>query len=91
MLDEEEFRQVFSVLRTKLDWPIAAPRIAAEYERITGVCEAVPVAIFHHRISIYGHYCQYCGKPLRTPQARLCGACMKPVRKHWFEWLLPSS
>jgi hypothetical protein len=81
MLDDEEYRQVTSLfyrgqerdLRKKF-----APMVA-EYARITGLNATNPNAIFHHRISIYGPPCSFCGKPLRTPQAKLCGYCMKPV------------
>lgn len=31
--------------------------------------------IRHHRISSYGDPCPNCGKPFRTPQAKLCAVC----------------
>lgn len=49
------------------------------YERMTGVYESNHNAIMHHRISLYGEPCKYCGKPLRTPQAAFCAACGKTV------------
>ena len=45
------------------------------YERITGYRETNPLAIWHHRASIYGPPCSSCGTPLRTPEASLCVAC----------------
>ena len=45
------------------------------YEEITGVAEQNFNAIFHHQASLYGPPCGQCGKPLRTPQARLCAMC----------------
>src|SRR5580658_6840817 len=80
MLDDDEYRRVVSLrpaatgnLRTRFK------SMLAEYERITGLGETNPNAIFHHRLSDYGPPCRHCGKPLRTPQAKLCGSCMMPV------------
>jgi len=49
--------------------------LTAGYEMFTGAEETNPNAIWHHRASLYGPPCPDCGKPLRTPQARLCAAC----------------
>lgn len=49
------------------------------YERMTGVRESDYDEILKHRISLYGPPCKRCHKPLRTPTARFCGACMNPV------------
>ena len=82
MLDQEEWRRV----RPQIDkgtGPELRDRIfgafLAEYERITGYHETNPNAIWHHQLSFYGPPCAKCGKPLRTPRAKLCGACMHPV------------
>lgn len=83
MLDEEEFAQldwtkIFErepALRKRLDFALN------EYNRITGYHETNPNAIYHHRLSLYGPPCRVCGKPLRTPEAKLCGACMAPVER----------
>ena len=45
------------------------------YERLTGYRETNPLALWHHRASLYGPPCSNCGKPLRTPPAKLCAAC----------------
>jgi hypothetical protein len=53
--------------------------VCAQYECITGVNESDHNEILNHRISLYGPPCKRCNKPLRTPKARICGACMCPI------------
>lgn len=82
MLDDEEFKRVSSLLNSgtkggKTDRMFGP--LLREYERITGVHEVNRNAIYHHVLSMYGPPCAFCGKPLRTPRAKVCGFCMKPV------------
>src|SRR5229473_4861035 len=82
MLDEAEFRMVTSKRGTDVKSGPAGgltDPVLGEYERITGYRETNPAAIWHHRLELYGPPCKSCGKPLRTPRAKLCGSCMTPV------------
>ena len=54
--------------------------VSAEYERLTGIHISDPWHVFRHVQAGFGPPCTHCGKPLRTARARLCGACMAPVR-----------
>lgn len=54
-------------------------RLIETHARLTGHMEINPIAIWHHRLSIYGSPCRACGKLLRTPQARFCAACGVPA------------
>jgi hypothetical protein len=84
MLDDEEFERVSSLRKTG-SWgdhreSMFGP-VLREYERITGFRETNPNAIYHHVLSMYGPPCAKCGKPLRTPRAKICGACMASVNE----------
>jgi hypothetical protein len=84
MLDDAEFRQVVSLRsrdRREVDRERMFGAMLREYARLTGFYETNPNAIYRHHLSIYGPPCSKCGKPLRTPRAKLCGSCMRPVEK----------
>ncbi|MDX6458396.1 MAG: hypothetical protein QOE55_2093 [Acidobacteriaceae bacterium] len=50
-------------------------RILRRYFEVTGFEETNANAIWHHVVSQHGAPCSSCGKPLRTPRARMCAAC----------------
>ncbi len=80
MLDDEEFRRVMSKRRPRTtDIWSEFTDVLREYEILTGEKLQKPNPIWHHRLSLYGPPCKRCGRPLRTPRAKLCGACMAPV------------
>ena len=79
MLDVKEFRRTEGVLLQHRGIAQRMRPVCQRYEEITGMRESNPNAIMHHRLSTYGPPCKRCGKPLRTPFAKLCGACMYPV------------
>jgi hypothetical protein len=47
----------------------------ALYKSITGVDAIHPDVLWHHRLKLFGPPCYVCGKPLRTPQAKICMFC----------------
>lgn len=88
MLDDEEYHQFARVLQEgiqqykfrkqngeKLTMNEIFEPAMKEYERMTGLAGIHPNVIAHHRIADFGDPCTNCGKPLRTPQAKLCAAC----------------
>ena len=82
MLEPDEVNQVFGLVNSGVstdpferEWGPAL----REYERITGFHETNPMALYHHQVVLYGPPCEHCGKPLRTPDSKICGACMMPV------------
>lgn len=84
MLDDDEFKHVMSLRGTGMGEDLREREfgpVLREYERITGLNETNINAIWHHKLSLYGPPCQQCGKPLRTPKANVCGACMAPVER----------
>jgi hypothetical protein len=85
-LDPESFRRIKEEfaddpdgLQRRLEFEREYGGMLREYQRITGFPETNPTALNHHQVALYGSPCRRCGKPLRTPQARICGACMSSV------------
>ena len=95
MLDENEFAEVLELyrqstlnaknLRQRTGVPVAATLneqlepVRLHFQELTGYTESNAAAVLHHRLALYGPPCVRCGKPLRTPSAKLCGSCMHPV------------
>jgi len=75
MTATKDFRREHDLPLEEVDLAERFRPVREAYERLTGFSEMNHNAIMHHRISIYGPPCPRCGKPLRTPRAKLCAAC----------------
>ena len=76
MKGTKEFRQRWGIPLEGASVEQRLQPVTLRYEELTGVRNCTPGAVMHHRLSQYGPPCKRCGKPLRTPKAKLCGACM---------------
>ena len=80
MLDKEEFA-IASELYSKCFKTAKSDRqekfieLLEYYNDLTGFGETEPNAIMHHSLEQIGPDCENCGKPYRTPKAKLCAAC----------------
>jgi hypothetical protein len=81
MLDEAEHARLYDALNSDPAPKTGFEAALVEYNRLSGYLETNPRAIWHHRLSLYGPPCRACGRPLRTPKAKLCGSCMTPVER----------
>ena len=51
-----------------------------KYFQLTGFRETNVNALWHHRVVNFGPACRVCGKPLRTPRAKMCAECGAPLK-----------
>jgi len=69
------YRQRQGALLKEAKDEVHARGALARYEDVAGYHETNPDALWHHRLGLYGSLCNTCGKPFRTPRAKLCAAC----------------
>lgn len=80
MLDKEEFTiasELYSIgfKIAKANRQERFKELLEYYNNLTGFGETEPYAIMHHSLEQIGSDCESCGKPYRTPKAKLCAAC----------------
>ena len=71
----QAFRRKHGLPLEKMDVKVRFQPALDAYEGLTGHKEVNHLALYHHRLALYGEPCQVCGKPLRTPTAKMCVAC----------------
>ncbi|QQR85950.1 MAG: hypothetical protein IPJ76_15275 [Flavobacteriales bacterium] len=82
MLDDTEFAEakrlyglMFKPTGPDFSREARAKPLLDYYNALTGFAETEPNAIMHHALSMHGPLCSSCGKPYRTPAAKVCAAC----------------
>ena len=71
----KEFRRQWNVPLASAGTDERFRSIREWYEQLTGVSGCPQDVIMHHRLSKFGNPCRACGRPLRSPRAKLCAAC----------------
>ena len=71
----KEFRKKYNLPLSNISIDERFKPVRDEYKKITGFEETNHNAIMHHRLSSLGPDCPACGKPLRSPKAKLCPEC----------------
>jgi hypothetical protein len=75
MKGTKEFRRRWNVPLASASIDERFRPIREWYEKVTGFPNCHQNAIMHHRLSDLGDACRVCGKPLRSPRAKLCASC----------------
>ncbi len=80
MLDKEEFAIASELYSkgfkiAKKDRQEKFKELLDYYNELTGFRETEPNSIMHHSLEQIGPDCENCGKPYRTPKAKLCASC----------------
>jgi hypothetical protein len=76
MLEADEAKKAHELLNgSGKSLPERFNALLGYYNQVTGMQETNPNAVLHHFVDAYGPPCEKCGKPYRTPRAKICAAC----------------
>jgi hypothetical protein len=75
----KEYRRAHGASLHEAEKQIYGQGALEHHFKITGFRETSVDALWHHRLTRFGPPCQVCGKPLRTPRAKLCAECGAPM------------